>query len=39
LEKAGFSVKEFDLNKHFSEAEIDRYRLMKGEVLYIACKN
>lgn len=39
LEKAGFNVTEFNLNNHFSIEEIERYRLMKGEVLYIAHKN
>ncbi|MEY3084234.1 MAG: hypothetical protein RL037_414 [Bacteroidota bacterium] len=39
MEKAGFRVEEFDLNKHFSAQEIQRYRLMQGEVLYIAHKN
>ncbi|HBW85540.1 MAG TPA: SAM-dependent methyltransferase [Crocinitomicaceae bacterium] len=39
LEKAGFKVTEFNLNNHFSIEEIERYRLMKGEVLYIAHKN
>jgi SAM-dependent methyltransferase len=39
LEKAGFKVTEFNLNNHFSNEEIERYRLMKGEVLYIAHKN
>ena len=39
MEKAGFRVEEFDLNKHFSVQEIHRYRLMQGEVLYIAHKN
>lgn len=38
LEKAGFKVTEFNLNNHFSNEEIERYRLMKGEVLYIAHK-
>ena len=38
LEKAGFKVDEFDLNKHFDTATIEKYRLMKGEVLYIAKK-
>jgi len=35
LEKAGFTVTEFDLNKHFSPEQIERFRLMKNEILYI----
>jgi ubiquinone/menaquinone biosynthesis C-methylase UbiE len=38
LEKAGFTVDSFDLTKHFSEEVIDKFRLMKGEILYIARK-
>ena len=38
LEKAGFTVDEFDLNKHFDKNEINRFRLMHGEILYIAKK-
>jgi SAM-dependent methyltransferase len=39
LEKAGFTVTEFDLNKHFSSEQIERFRLMKNEVLYIIQKS
>ena len=38
LEKAGFRVQEFDLNKAFDATEIDRFRLIKKEILYIAFK-
>ena len=38
LEKAGFSVSEFDLNQAFDATEVERYRLMKKEILYIARK-
>ena len=38
LEKAGFTVEEFDLNKHFDKNEINRFRLLQGEILYIAKK-
>lgn len=38
LEKAGFIVDEFDLTKHFDINEINRFRLMQGEILYIAKK-
>lgn len=38
LEKAGFTIDEFDLNKHFNENEINRFRLLQGEILYIAKK-
>jgi ubiquinone/menaquinone biosynthesis C-methylase UbiE len=38
LEKAGFTVDEFDLNKHFDKNEINRFRLLQGEILYIAKK-
>lgn len=38
LEKAGFIVDEFDLTKHFDMNEINRFRLMQGEILYIAKK-
>lgn len=38
LEKAGFTVDEFDLNKHFEKNVINRFRLMQGEILYIAKK-
>ena len=38
LEKAGFKVSEFDLNKAFDATEVERFRLMKKEILYIARK-
>ncbi len=38
LEKAGFTVEEFDLNKHFDKNVINRFRLVQGEILYIAKK-
>ncbi len=38
LKKAGFSVDEFDLNKAIDATEVERYRLMKKEILYIARK-
>ena len=38
LEKAGFKVKEFDLNVAFDPTEIAKFRLMKKEILYIAVK-
>lgn len=38
LEKAGFNVSEFDLNQAFDATEVDRFRLMKKEILYIARK-
>ena len=38
LEKAGFSVSEFDLNRALDATEVERYRLMKKEILYIARK-
>ncbi len=38
LRKAGFQVEEFIQQSHYSENLIDRYRLQKEEVLYIARK-
>lgn len=38
LRKAGFEVQEFNLNTEFSEEFIERNRLMKSEILYIARK-
>jgi len=35
LEKAGFEVEEFELKKHYDAAKIERFRLMKDEILYI----
>jgi SAM-dependent methyltransferase len=38
LRKAGFQVKEYIPTAHFSEELIERYRLMKNEILYIVSK-
>lgn len=38
LKKAGFEIDEFIPKDHFSDAQIQRYRLMEKEVLYIARK-
>ncbi len=38
LIKAGFKVKEYIPSAHFSDAQIDRYRLMRKEILYIVSK-
>ncbi|MBI1837022.1 MAG: methyltransferase domain-containing protein [Flavobacteriia bacterium] len=38
LEKAGFTVTEFIQEEHLSDAQIERYRLPKKEILYIASK-
>lgn len=38
LKKAGFEIDEYIPKKHFSDEEINRYRLMENEVLYIARK-
>ena len=38
LEKVGFQTKVFDLNANYSQEEIQRYRLMKEEILYIFTK-
>ena len=38
LKKAGFEIDEYVPKDHFSEGEINRYRLMEKEVLYIARK-
>jgi len=35
LEKVGFETSIFDFHSHYSVAEIERFRLMKNEVLYI----
>lgn len=35
LEKVGFETHIFDFTAHYSTAEIERFRLMKSEVLYI----
>ena len=38
LEKAGFKMSEFDLNQAFDAVEIEKFRLMQKEILYIAHK-
>jgi predicted SAM-dependent methyltransferase len=38
LEKAGFTVDVYDVQKNFDKQTIDRFRLMKDELLYIAKK-
>ena len=38
LRKAGFEVEEYNPKEHFEQKEIERYRLMEKEVLYIARK-
>ncbi len=38
LRKGGFHVEEFDMNDFYSEEIQDRYRLGKGEILYIVSK-
>ncbi len=38
LKKAGFEVKEYIPAEHFSDEQIDRYRLMRKEILYIVSK-
>lgn len=38
LERAGFNVTVFDPQQHFSVEEIEKYRLMPKELLYIANK-
>lgn len=38
LKKAGFDVQEFNLNEKFDPTFIERNRLMKSEILYIARK-
>jgi SAM-dependent methyltransferase len=38
LKKAGFDVKEYIPAEHFSDEQIDRYRLMRKEILYIVNK-
>ena len=35
LERVGFHTTAFDLNAHYSQEEIGRFRLMKEEILYI----
>lgn len=38
LRKAGFDVKEFKKEEHYTAEQIDRYRLSKEEILYIVSK-
>jgi SAM-dependent methyltransferase len=38
LEKSGFTVESFDLSSHFDQQTIDKFRLVPGEILYIARK-
>jgi SAM-dependent methyltransferase len=38
LEKSGFKVDAFDMNKDWEPTEVKKYRLMKKEILYIANK-
>ncbi len=35
LERAGFEVETFDLTKHYDAPKIERFRLIKDEILYI----
>ena len=39
LRKAGFEVKEYVPTEHFSDEMIERYRLMKSEILYVVSKS
>jgi SAM-dependent methyltransferase len=38
LEKSGFSVDVFELTNHYDQETIDKFKLMQGELLYIARK-
>lgn len=38
LRKAGFDIQEYLPSEHFSKKEIEQYRLMENEILYIARK-
>jgi ubiquinone/menaquinone biosynthesis C-methylase UbiE len=38
LEKAGFTIEIYDVQKNYDKQTIDRFRLMKDELLYIARK-
>jgi hypothetical protein len=38
LKRAGFEVKEFVASEVYGDALVERYRLSKDEVLYIASK-
>jgi len=39
LKKAGFGIKEFKPTEHFSNEQIEKYRLQEGEILYIVSKS
>ncbi len=39
LRKAGFSVEAYDKESKYDEKLLERYRIQKGEILYIAHKN
>ena len=39
LEKAGFYIKEFDLNAKYDNSKIEQFRLLKNELLYVAFKS
>ncbi|MFM7662522.1 MAG: class I SAM-dependent methyltransferase [Bacteroidota bacterium] len=39
LEKVGFTIEIFNVQKNFDKQVVDRFRLMKEELLYIANKN
>ncbi|MBM3451649.1 MAG: class I SAM-dependent methyltransferase [Bacteroidetes bacterium] len=39
LEKVGFTIEIFDVQKNFDKQVVDRFCLMKDELLYIAYKN
>lgn len=38
LRKAGFEVEEYDNPSHYSEEQIERYRIIKDEILYVVSK-
>ena len=38
LEKAGFRVEQFDMNDTWKPTEVEKYRLMSKEILYIIQK-
>jgi len=38
IKEAGFEVDEFDINKHLSDEMVERYRLDKREILFLALK-
>ena len=39
LERAGFTVEVFDMNEKWEPTEVESYRLMKKEILYIIKKS